>query len=467
MSAPAPSVRSAAMKGGAFLAGRHALSLLIHLVGVSLLTRAIGANDYGIYVGALGVQTYLYSVGQLGVIVYLIRHGGELGDADFDQAFTLMTLIGVAIAGLVFVTLPWVEGWIGIPEFAPVGRVLVAVLPLQLLGLVPMARMERAFNYKAIAPVELAGYLAFYLVALPLARGGLGEWAPVAGYWTQQTLVAGALYRVSRYRPRFRWDRRAVGEILGYGVGYSGASWIWQMRDLVNPLVVGRLLGTSAVAYVALTVRLIDALSFLKGVGWRLALAALGKFQNDHPRMLRAATEAMQLQVLALGGVLVGFGFVAPWTIPRLFGAQWAAVVEIYPFIAVGYLAHSAFQLEIAMLNVIKLNGKVALFFAAHLALFAGSAFVLVRAIGVHGYGWAEVVACAGYVLLHVQVTRAIGRPSYALTLVWGGMFVSLLFWQYLGWYATLGAVAAVLWPGTVRELRKYLTSVASFRYAD
>jgi O-antigen/teichoic acid export membrane protein len=462
-----PSVRSDALKGGAFLAGRHAISLVIHLAGVSLLTRAIGAHDYGLYIGAFGVQTYLYNVGQLGVIVYLIRHGGELGDKEFNQAFTLLTIIGLSLAALVLVSLPTIEGWIGIRPFAAVGQVLVLVLPLQLLGLVPTARLERAFQYRVIAPIELAGYLTFYLVALPLAWRGWREWAPVAGYCSQQTLVALALYWRARYRPRFTWHKPLVREILAYGVSYSGASWIWQLRELVNPLIVGRTLGTSAVAYVALTVRLVEALSFLRGVGWRLALATLGKLQHDRARMLRAANDAMQMQVFALGVVLAGFGLIAPWVVPRLFGAQWSSVTALYPFVALGSLAISVFQLELAMLSVVKLNSHVAAFYATHLALFAVGSAVLLPLLGVIGYGWGEVVALAGYYMLHIQVRRAIGSPKYDLAFVWLGMFAAMLFWQSLGWLSVLAALVALLWPGTVRELKKYFSSLTNFRFAD
>ena len=98
------------------------------------------------------------------------RH--EVGDAQFDQAFTLLGAIGMGVATIVFLALPIVEGWIGIQAFARVGRALVLVLPIQLLGLVPMGRLERALNYRVIAPAELGGYVVFYLVALPLARAG-------------------------------------------------------------------------------------------------------------------------------------------------------------------------------------------------------------------------------------------------------------------------------------------------------
>ncbi|HEY0777776.1 MAG TPA: oligosaccharide flippase family protein [Gemmatirosa sp.] len=460
-------LRRAALRGGAFLAARHSLSLVIHLAGVTLLTKAIGPDAYGRYVGALGVQTYLYQVAQLGLIVFLIRDAGEVGDKEFDQAFSLLAAVGIAVAFAVYTGLSLVEGWIGIQAFVPVGRALVLVLPVQLLGLVAMGRLERALDYTAVAPAELAGYVMFYAVALPLARAGFGMWAPVAGYWAQQLLLAAMLFRGARYRPHFCWDPPLIREMLSYGVRYSGANWIWQMRELINPVIVGRLAGPTAVAFVALTVRLVDALSFLKGIGWRISIAVFGRLQSDSVRMLRALNDGMRLQVLSLGVVLTGFGFAAPWVIPRLFGQQWALVTAIYPFIALDYLTYSMFQLETSMLNVVKLTRSVAEFHLLHLALFASATAVLVPRLGAIGYGWAAVVAHLGYIWLHVQVKRLTGSPDYRLAGLWWAAFVGLLFWRQLGWYCLIGPTLALLWPETTREFRNYVVSFANLRHAE
>ena len=202
--APAPhaSLRGAALRGGAFLAGRHSLSLVIHLLGVMLLTRAIGPNNYGVYVGALGVQTYLYAVSSSGSSCSSSATAKTVSDAEFDQAFTLLGAIGVSVATIVFFALPIVEGWIGIEAFAAVGRALVIVLPIQLLGLVPMGRLERALKYRVIAPAELGGYIVFYrrrasAGAARISRVGAGRGILDAADPHDRGIVL-----ASRYRPR-------------------------------------------------------------------------------------------------------------------------------------------------------------------------------------------------------------------------------------------------------------------------
>jgi hypothetical protein len=39
--------------------------------------------------------------------------------------------------------------------------------------------------------------------------------------------------------------------------------------------------------------------------------------------------------------------------------------------------------------------------------------------MGFVGYGWAEIVALASYVILHIFVTQEIGSPSYGMAAIW------------------------------------------------
>ena len=131
--------------------------------------------------------------------------------------------------------------------------------------------------------------------------------------------------------------------ILQYGLAYSVTIWIWQLRGLVNPLIVGRYAGAEAMGVIALAIRLVESLSFAKRIAWRISIAALARIQNDRHRMAAAITEGMRLQVLVLAPVLLGFSLVSPWLVEALFGARWLLVIDIYPFIALSYLANACF----------------------------------------------------------------------------------------------------------------------------
>lgn len=453
------------MRGGAYLSFRQGLGVTINFGGILLLTREIGPESYGVYAVALGIFMFLLNVALWGVNVYLVRREGEEdGDETYHQAFTLLLLLGAASTALAVLAIPLIEGWVRIEGFAPAALALFLSLPVAVLAKVPLARLERALDYKRVAMIELSGMGAYYVAALPLAYAGFGVSAPVAGWWIQQVFLFASLYLAARYLPRLRWDTGSSARMIRYGLGFSASLWVYQARELVNPLIVGRYLGAEAAGYVALAIRFARGLSFVKEAMWRISIAALARVQGDRGRLVRAVGEGMKLQILAQAPLLVGFAWVSVWILPPAFGDEWRPVAEIYPFIALGFLVNAVFSLHSSALYVLRENFKVVVFHAVHIALFAGTALVLVPEMGLIGYGLAEIAALAGYAIVHFYFAREIGTPAYGVVAAWTAAFALALFVHQLGWWAALGLVAVALWPRTWREVIGYAKSMQEAR---
>jgi PST family polysaccharide transporter len=396
---------------------RQAFGLVLGLAGVLLLTRLIGPRDYGLYAAALAIVSFVSSVGRLGVEVYLVRREEPPDVHVYGQAFTLLLVSGMGLTALCLVASPLLLYWYDEEQFLPPLQALLLGLPLMLLCLPAFAALERDINFRKVAILELVGQLIFYTVALPLALLDLGVWAPVTGFWVWQAWLVGAGYAFARLRPRLTWSPALLRDMLGYGIGFSVSAWIWGLRSLVNPLVVGRYLGPESVGYVSLAIRLAEVLSFVRDATWRVSITALARVQGTHVRLRRVMEEAMTLQVLGLAPVLA-LGAAGLWVVPALLGSRWQPILDVFPYIALGCLINAVFNMHSAVLYVLKRNGAVALFNVVHIALFAGAALLLVPSVGLVGYGLAEIVAVVGYLVVHRQVTKLFPL-SYRGTLPW------------------------------------------------
>lgn len=463
------SLREQVVKGGAYLAVREGLGLAVSLGGVLLLTRLIGPANYGLYAGSLGIVLTAGFVGRMGLDVCLVRRAEAPPLATFHQAFTFLLLSGLVLAAGGVLTMPLLGGRAIDARFVVPLQVLLATLPVTLAAAPAVARLERDLNYRAIAWIDLSGQIVYYLVALPLAAGGAGVWAPVAGYWSWQVLALARAYAASGYRPRLAWSTADLRDLLGYGLGYSSSTWVWQLRSLVNPLVVGRFLGPEAVGYVSLAVRFSEVAATLRTVAWRLSIATLAKIQTDRERLRRAMEEAMVVGVLAVGPLLAGIALVGSEMVPPVFGARWEPALAVYPFIALGVLVNSAHSMQSSVLYVLRQNGSVTVFHLTHVALFAAGAALLVPRVGLIGYGLGEVLALGGYLVLHRRVARLF-TFSYADVAPWLIAFAPALF---AGWlplearpllWLPVGIVA--LFPRQRRQIRQYFGYVVRWRPA-
>lgn len=411
-------MRDAILKGGLYLAGRQALGMLISLGSLFIITRLIGPGAYGLFAAALGVVVFVQTISQWGLKVYLLGQP-ETTDEDYHEAFTLQTVLSLVAAIAAMAGIALLARALHLQAWGPIAIAMFAGLPLANAVLVPMTQLERGLDFKRVAQGELASQLVSSLAALAGALAGFGPWAMVLGWWLQQLVMTLWVWHLSDYTPRWRFRRAGCRAMLAFGLGYSGSMWIWQLRTLVNPVIVGGLAGAEAVGVVALAGRLVEALSFAKLAAWRLSLAALGRLKHDRLALVRAVSEGMRYQVLALGLPLVAFAWLAPLIIPIAFGPEWLPVAVVFPLIAAGTLANAAFNMHSAALYTLGAAGPVAIFHGVHVFLFAGAAALCVPHLGAVGIGCAELAAVPGYLVIHRQFSAVAGPPSYGAAAVW------------------------------------------------
>jgi len=168
----------------------------------------------------------------------------------------------------------------------------------------------------------------------------------------------------------------------------------------------------------------------------------------------------MQLQLLLIAPILLGFGWAAEWLVPYVFGSRWTPILEVYPFIALATITNSQFSLHASVLYVKQRNYDVALTNLVNVALFATGFAVFIPLTGLSGYGWAEMGALASYFLPHRFICRAVGRPAYRVSAIWWIGTALGLFSHQLGSWTMAMPFIALMWPESLRRLRTILDGV-------
>ena len=450
------SLRAKVFEGGALLMGRQLISMALSIVGLLVITRIIGPAAYGPYVAALGICQYAQNLGQAGIGVYLVRARGEVTERTYQVATTLLMLSAGGLVVLLEASLGLLARWVTMPGLTPLLAVLLLTVLFQTLGVAASARLERALDFKRVAMIETAAQLLYYGTALPLVFLGFGVWSLVTGWCLQQVFLCVAFHAASRYLPRLAWDKAIVGSMLRYTFSYAASDWLWQLRGLVNPLIVGHFLPAEAVGQIGLAIRMMELLSFTKTIAYRLSVAVLAKVQHEPAKLLAAATDGMRLQTLALGPVLIGFSLFGGILLSLVFGKRWEPVMLLYPFLALSYLTNAQFNIHSSILYVLRRNWAVSWFHIVHVVLFAGTAWFAVDRWGIVGYGYAEMVALLSYPVVHWSVRRAVGSPRYDISAVWWASLAIGLFWRQLGFWAIAAPFVGLLCPPSLRQLKIY-----------
>lgn len=416
-----------AVRGASHLAVRQGAGLVIAGVGALALTRLVGPGAYGLYAAAYAFTTFVVAITRFGLDAALIRSSEAPDTATLRAVFWFLLAIGttVGLAGAM-VGLRWGEV-LGSEDLNAPLAVMLALTPVCLLSVVPVAMLERHLDYRKIARLELSGQTLYYGVALPLAALNAGVWAPVAGYaaWQAWTGVAGCVS--AGFRPRPRWSPSSVRHLLRYGATYTVSERVWMLRTLVAPVVVGRVLGPVGLGYVALSLRLCEMLSFVRQATTRVAFSAFAKVQGDAERLGRGFERSLGLQVLGLGAPLAAWMLVAPFVVPLVLGEEWEPMLDALPAISLAYLINVVFVMHSTLLLSLGETVAVLRFRIANVVVFSTAAAVLVRAFGFAGFGWADVLAGTTAIVVHRSAARFVDF-RYHESIMWLVAFAPPLF---------------------------------------
>jgi len=211
-------------------------------VGV-FAARVLVPHDFGVFAIAMVVYAVVVNVSDLGVSSAVIREWERL-DELAPTAVTLSLVSSALIAAATAMAAHPVAVALGAPESAPAIQVLSLVVLLAGPSAVPSALLTRGFRQDLKFRADAASFLAANLTMIPLALLGWGAmalaWSRVLGQLASVIVLIALAPR--RYPPRF--DRRAAGELIRFGVPLIGANLVGLALDNADSVTVNRVNGT-------------------------------------------------------------------------------------------------------------------------------------------------------------------------------------------------------------------------------
>src|SRR5438093_24940 len=156
-------------------------------------------------------------------------------------------------------------------------------------------------------------------------------------------------------------------------------------------------------------------------------IAALARLQDRRNQFRIAVERASLLQLMTQGPLLFAFSLAGPLVVRHVIGVRWMPILLLYPFVAAGVLVNSVYNLQASALFVMGQQWTVMRSYTLHVALLGAGTLLLLPRLGISAYGWAELLACGGYFILHSALKKAIGF-SYKSVFPFASVFLLLLF---------------------------------------
>jgi O-antigen/teichoic acid export membrane protein len=295
----------------------------VRLGGFVLLARALGPQPLGIYRVLLVVGVLATLSNDAGIPDALVQRK-EITVAHEATAWWLGMLAALCAVSVLYVAAPWIAAAMEMPQLTGGARLLCLPILLDATTVVPGARLRRRLNFTALAAADVLAEMAFVVVALLLVWRDMPAWSLPGGLAARFTMHAIAIWIADPHLPRAWPSRQAARDFARFSTAAWGSRIVYVLSSNADYLLVGRLLGSSALGFYGMAW---DLLRFvpdrLHRVAGRVTFPAFCQLQDDHAALARAYLDFFDYIARVVLPIAACAAIAAPEILRTVYGSQW------------------------------------------------------------------------------------------------------------------------------------------------
>ena len=326
--------------------GERYFTLTVSFLTVAVVSRLLSPDEIGISLVGLAVVGFFAAAREFASPNFLIQHQ-QLSLDEIRKSFSVLLLITLVIAGVLFGSAPWVADLYGDARLTPFLRVLSLAVVFEAASATVGSLLRREMAFARVALINGSVAVATSAVTVGLALCGFSymsfAWANLAsaGVGAALALVLYPDHRI--FKPLFRGWRG----LLAFG-GYNGTNiLLHRVYEMLPYLVLGRLVSADAVAFFNRSLMLCQLPDkvFLLGAT-SVILPAFSEIVRDGRTLKTPYLNAVSLITGIQWPALVVLALLAEPIVGLIFGPQWMTIVPYVQIIAVATLFSFSFELN-------------------------------------------------------------------------------------------------------------------------
>lgn len=284
----------------------YASGKLLNFVSTLILARLLVPEQFGLVAYCTIAIQYLDILNSAGIESALIARKDKIEEAA-NSAFVANVIFGIASFGLAWVAAPGIASFFKTPEITPLFRLLAIVLPISGLGLVPYTMILRGLRFRTKLIPDIAGSLSKGLTSIILALLGYGPWSLIWGQILGAVITVILSWIVANWRPSWVFDGQVTREVLAFGGHIILINLAGQLRNNVDYIIVGRVLGATLLGIYTLAYRIPElVIRSMNLVVERVAFPLLSQIQSDTETLRSIYFD--YIRYIALFSFSIGFG---------------------------------------------------------------------------------------------------------------------------------------------------------------
>ncbi len=325
-------LKSMAAGGVRWGALETAATTILKTAQIAILGRLLDPKAFGLMAMVMWVVGFATVFARMELPAAVIQRKNP-SNRELSSLYWFSIVLGFLMCGILCLVTPLVAVVFHENEIKGLLPVAALVFVITPFGLQFQALLKKNLRFDVLARISIFSTSAGVCMAVGCAWKGWGVWSLLWGGLTNSIVRAGLLMIFGRppgYRPRcrFKWsDTKGYLRFGGYRTGAMAANYISARMD---QLIIGALLGPSALGYYSMARRLVfEPVGKINQILTGVAFPLFSVVQEDVVRLKSGFVQLLRFLTAVNGPLLTGLAVVAPVAVPLLVGAQWVPAVPV------------------------------------------------------------------------------------------------------------------------------------------
>lgn len=305
---------------------------VLQILQLTVLTRILSPHDFGlvaIVMVVIGFAQVFVDMGISNAIIYRQDTTHE----QLSSLYWLNVIAGVGVFGLMVGLIPLLAGFYSEPRLR--GLIFWAALSFIIMPFAQQFQilLQKELLFNRLAKVEIIGTVLGTSVAIMAAVLKQGAYSLVWGWLTnaivRSMLLMGLGWR--EWRPGFHFARTDLKGYASFGLYQMGERGVNYFSWNLDKLLIGRLLGATALGYYSVAYQLmLRPMSLLNPMVTKVVFPLLSKIQHDNTRLNRGYLQMTEIISFMSMPVYLGMLATARPLMHLLLGKGWDPSVTVF-----------------------------------------------------------------------------------------------------------------------------------------
>ena len=289
-----------------------------------ILARILTPDDFGLYAVALSVNLFAMTVNDAGLIFACVQWPGEFRTI-VPTASTIAVLSSLVVYGFTWFLAPSFSAFSGVPQACPLIRIMVLSVLVDGIAAIRTAKLIRQIEQTRLTTANFVGILVNFAFAVPMAILGMGAYSFAIGQLVGGLFTNAAIYRFADLPFCFAFDRDIASKLLRFSLPLVGAVTMQSVLLNADFIIVGKVLGATALGYYLLAFNISSWTPSLVGAAIRsVAVPSFSRLAEDG-----VATVALNVSLTVpklfsfTAPIAVITAVLAPLIIEVVYGSKW------------------------------------------------------------------------------------------------------------------------------------------------